>query len=213
MNFCNTIYFDLMLRVTHNTLCGQILGLFTKKSQVFRHYSCRYRNHSREKAFFGRRLTLKLQLAVVFLLGEAEILAGEIKTRKKTGKKPIPGQNSTKHSGNSDRLHAIRQKIASHQAADIYPPRMIPPASSEVISSAEKWNIPGRGGLFQEKNVPYRFLWSIQAKKIFAAAIWRSFHREKCPPSRLRVLFVSKTLKNAFFVSLRGQRQTTGGRG
>jgi hypothetical protein len=139
--------------------------------------------------------------------------AGEIKTRKKTGKKRNAGQNSTKHSSNSDRLHAIRQKIASHQVADIYPPRMIPPASSEVISSAEKWNIPGRGGLFQEKNVSYRFLWSIQAKKIRAAAIWRSFHREKCPPSRLWVLFLLKTIKNIFFGSLRGQRQTTGGKG
>jgi hypothetical protein len=110
--------------------------------------------------------------------------AGEIKTRRKTGKKRNAGQNSTKHSSNSDRLHAIRQKIACRQTAGIFPPRLIPPVSREVISSTEKWIFSHRRGLFQEKNVPGRFLWSIQAKKISATAIWRLFHREKCPPSR-----------------------------
>jgi hypothetical protein len=142
---------------------------------------------------------------VVFLLGEAEIMAGEIKTRKKTGKKRNAGQNSTKHSSNSDRLHAIRQKIACRQTADIFPPRMIPPVSREVISSAEKWIFSLRWGLFQEKNVPGRFLWSIQAKKIRAAAIWRPFYREKYPSSQFPVLFLSKNIKNVILGSFKRQ--------
>ena len=105
--------------------------------------------------------------------------AGEIKTPKKTGKKRNAGQNSTKHSSNSDRLHAIRQNIARRQTADIFPPRLIPPVSLEAISSTDKWNISFRCGLFQEKSVPGRFLWSIQAKKIHAVTFWQSFCLKK----------------------------------
>jgi hypothetical protein len=213
MKYKNTCYVNIVLRVTQNTLWGLIIGIFTEKNQVFRHYSCRYRNHFRANASFGWRLTLKFQLVDVFWLEEAEILEGETKRRKKIGKKQNAGQNSTKHSGNSDRLHAIRQKIARRQTADIFPPRMIPPVSREVISSAEKWIFSLRWGLFQEKNVPGRFLWSIQAKKIRATGIWRTFYREKYPSSQFPFPFVSKNLNNRILGFFKGQITACGGKG
>ncbi|MCX6583453.1 MAG: hypothetical protein NT166_25030 [Candidatus Aminicenantes bacterium] len=76
-------------------------------------------------------------------------------------KKRIAGQNSTKHSGNSDRLHAIGQKIAPRQAADIYLERLISPVSSETIPSDDKWNIPGWAGFFPGKIPRHRFLWGV----------------------------------------------------